>query len=186
MIMRHPFEQIASRVWGLARGKFHSMRSIGDLHETAVAARFGITADDLAEMPPVERMAWEWAILHEKAYAELSARSNATILRYVDLVSDPVGQARSLFGFAGLAWDPATERFIHQSTNYRGPDLYYHVRKSGNRPLHKWREVLSDADQICIARVIQGTCVGQLWPDFRSPQPDVPLSNRGFPIAFSV
>ena len=176
LIMRHPFGQIASRLDGLARGKLLDARPFKELTSIPEARRFGLSDERLRNLPPVEQMAWEWAILHEKAYADLSGRPNATMLRYADLVADPLALARALFAFAGLPWHVATERFIRTSTSYGGPDWYFDVRKQGLTPLHKWRKILSAADQARIAAIVRNTSVGQLWPDyFSAPERATPL-----------
>ncbi len=163
LIVRNPLAQIASRLRGHATGMMRPFRLTPNLLATVEAERFGLTQARFDTLALVEQLAWEWAILNEKAIAELSTRGNVTVVRYTDLVLDPRGTARALLAFAGLPWHAAVERFVRGSTSYLGPDLYFHVRKRGRNPLHKWRAVLRAEDEARILAVVSGTLAGRLY-----------------------
>jgi hypothetical protein len=174
LIMRHPFGQIASRARGHSLGKLGRFRFDPALLATPQGARHGLRYDDVVRLSPVEQLAWEWAILNEKAFEELSARSNARAIRYIDLVSDPAAEAQRLFAFAGLPWHGATEAFIRKSVSYRGPDLYFQVMKDASRTQHKWRTQLSADEQARIASIVRLTSVSRLWPDLSADPVRIP------------
>ena len=46
------------------------------------------------------------------------------VVRYEDLVGDPVGVSKSLFGFVGLPFDDQTKRFLEESSNRHSDDPY--------------------------------------------------------------
>ena len=165
LLVRNPLEQIASRLRGYAHRKMRPFRLVDDLLTTAEAQRFGLTPTSIGRLSQVEQMAWEWAIMNEKAVAELSPHANARVVRYTDLVLDASRKASDLFTFAGLPWHKAAEHFIRSSTSYHGPALYFHVRKRGQEPLHKWRGALSADDQARILAVVGDTAAGRLYPE---------------------
>jgi hypothetical protein len=179
LMLRHPFGQIASRAYGVSHGKFRDHRPLKELCDTDEARSFGLTEAHLASLSPIEQWAWEWVILNEKAHGELADRPNVTVLRYMDLVSAPVERSRELFGFVGLDWDPAVDRFIEASTSFRGPDLYYHVHRSGDAPMHKWRDVLQPADQERIGAIVARSSILRFWPDLVNLAPQASGAERG-------
>ena len=168
LLMRNPFGQIASRRVGVALGKFSPFVFPPPLLRTAQAARLSLTHEVIRRSSEIELMAWEWAILNEKAYEELAEHPRVRILRYSDMVEAPQVHARELFAFAGLPWHDACESFIRRSTSYRGPDLYFQVFKDASRPLNKWRTTLTTEEQQKVAAVVCKTNVGRLWPDLFS------------------
>jgi Sulfotransferase family len=168
MIVRNPLEQIASRLSGSTLGKMRSTNIGDELLGTDEAVEFDVSPRLWQRLPLVDKLAWEWAILHEKAISELALCANARFVRYTDLVHNPVALARGLFTFVGLSWEHSTERFIHKSTTYRGPDLYFHVCKRGEEPLHKWRNVLNPDDQARILSIVRLTTAALLYPELLS------------------
>ena len=147
-----------------ALGKFECPLPIEDLLATNQAVRHGLTADRVRDMPALERFAWHWALLNERAVEDLRDAPNARTVRYEDLAADPCGTARDLFAFAGLGWHPQAEAFIRRSTGHRGPGRYHQVLRDTNSVVNRWREDLSRDEVRRIADVVRQTSV---WPFYR-------------------
>jgi hypothetical protein len=169
LIVRNPLQQIASRRVGISLGKFDTFRFKPALLATEQARRLGVTAETIARASPIEQLAWDWALLNEKAYEDLGGRNNVTVIRYSDVVRDPIPRLRALFDFAGLDWRPVTEAFVHRSVNYRGPDMYFQVMKDASRSLEKWRATLSEDDRTRILAITERTSLAGLWPEYFAP-----------------
>ena len=163
-IVRDPWGQVASMQRGAALGKFEDDLPIAELLETEQAARYGLTRDRLASLPPVEQFAWNWAVLNEKAIEDLGGLDRVKVLKYQDLCEHPMEQARALLAFADLPWDGQTETFLRRSTSYSGPDRYYAVFRDTASALYRWRQDLSMEDQERINNVVQATSLAALCP----------------------
>ncbi len=92
LILREPFGQVASRLQGFARDKFERQHLKFEWIDTCEARRFGLTESGLRRMTLAQQLAWEWAILNEKAISELGNSPRVRMIRYTDLVDDPHGQ----------------------------------------------------------------------------------------------
>jgi Sulfotransferase family len=170
-IVRDPCGQIASMMRGAALGKFADP-AMDEVIRTEQARRYGLTAARLEAMSPVERFAWHWAVLNEKAIADLAELGTGKVVRYQELCVDPVGVSKGLFAFTGLGWHPQTERFIATSTSFNGPDRYYQVSKTSGTSLNKWRSELAREDQRRILQVVRETSMWGLCPEYESvPEP---------------
>lgn len=164
-IVRDPFGQVASMLRGAALGKFESPVPVGELLATEQARRYGLTEALFEALPVVEQFAWNWAILNEKAIDDLAGIDTVKVLRYQDLCEQPMLQARQLLAFAGLPWDPQTERFIERSTTFSGRDRYYQVFKNTTAAMNRWREELAPEDQRRILAVVKATSLAPLCPE---------------------
>jgi hypothetical protein len=182
LLLRHPCGQIASVLRGYSSGMIQGpppsehYRVLEMLLDTDRARARGLTLDALRAMHPVERMAWRWVLLLEKAVADTASLANCRLLRYEDLCAAPVEGARELFGFTGLAWHTRTEEFIRESTDGES-ERYFGLRKNPARSATKWQRELSEADARRIFYVTGSSPVGRLYPEER-PEPSnavVPL-----------
>lgn len=168
LIVRNPLGQVASRMDGLARGKFERGGGFDRrLLATPQAQRFGLTANGLDRLRLPEQLAWEWAVLNAMALETVRGLPQTRVVRYVDLLEQPMLHARELLAFAGLAWHPATENFVYRSTRYQGPDLYYQVFRNIETQKEKWRDRIDQAAQRQILGVIQAAGMSQLWPELQ-------------------
>lgn len=180
LILRNPCGQVASMMRGYELGKFDSPLAIADLLATEQAARHGLSAARLHGMPALERFAWHWALLNEKAAEDLRDAPNARILRYEDLAADPAGTVRGLFAFAGLDWHPQTERFLRRSTRHRWPGSllptrYYQVVRDTAAVVDRWRDELPRDDIRRIAAIVRRTSIWRFYPEL-APYLDSPLT----------
>ena len=156
-IVRDPFGQVASMLRGAALGKFEDVVPVGEVLQTEQAKRYGLTRERFDALPVVERFAWNWAILNERAIDDLAHISTARVLSYQDLGARPTEVSRELFAFTGLDWDPQTDAFVQRSTSSSGPDRYYQVFKDTTEAMNRWRKDLSVDDQRRIRAVVQET-----------------------------
>ena len=87
------------------------------------ARRHGLGEERFEMLPMIERFAWNWAILNEKAIEDWAAIDTVKVLRYHNIYERPIQEARALFRFTGLSWDQQTEDF----TTFRGRNRFYLV-----------------------------------------------------------
>jgi hypothetical protein len=166
MIVRDPLGQVASRLDGLARGKFE--RNVGfdcRLLVAKPAKEFGLNEALLSRMPLAAQLAWEWAVLNAVALNTLRGLPQTRVVRYADLLAAPLRHAQELIAFAGLSWHPATERFIDRSTRYKGADHYYNVFRDSETQRNKWRRRLDLTAERQILAVIRAAEIGQICPE---------------------
>jgi Sulfotransferase family len=161
-ILRDPWGQVASMLRGAALGKFEQPVPVQELLMLPQARRYGLTRDGFAALPLVEQYAWNWALLNEKAIDDLTGIAGVTVLRYQALCAAPLPEARALFDFAGLGWDPQTDDFLRRSTTFNGRDRYYQVFKNTQVAMNRWREELAPEDQRRIQAVVQETSLAPL------------------------
>jgi hypothetical protein len=140
-IVRHPCAQVASVLRGIALGRFTNPSP--ELLGTDQALQLNLTAERFEALTPIEKPAWQWAILNQKTIDDLSGVCGVRIVRYEDLVADPASVVRELFAFAGLTWHPQTAGFILKSTTSNGIDRYYGIKKKSNAMIVKWHKQLS-------------------------------------------
>jgi hypothetical protein len=163
-ILRDAWGQVASMQRGAASGKFEDKVPVAELLDTEQAARYGLTEARFAGLSDVEQLAWNWAILNEKAIDDLGGLDRVKVLKYQDLCEHPLEQAHALLEFADLPWDSQTDDFLRRSTTYAGPDRYYAVFRNTAAAVDRWREELSEADQERINEVVQATSLAALSP----------------------
>jgi len=163
LIVRHPCGQVASMLRGIALHKFERDVMVEEILGLPQADRLGLTAARLGAMPEVERHAWHWAVLNQKALDDLPRAARARVLRYEDLSQAPVAVAHDLLDFAGLDWHPQVGRFIESSTRASGVDRYYNTTKDPVAAMNRWRQELSPEDQRRVLAVAEQTEAGRLF-----------------------
>ena len=163
-ILRDPWGQVASMLRGAALGKFEDRVAVRGLLMTEQARRYGLTAARFEALSAVEQFAWDWAIMNEKAIDDLAGVRGVTVLRYHTLCASPIAEARALFDFAALDWDPQTEDFLRRSTTFSGRERYYQVFKNTQAVMSRWREELKPEDQRRIQAVVRQTSLAPLCP----------------------
>lgn len=164
-IIRGPFGQVASVMRGIKQNRFEDPSAVEEVLLTRLAAEYGLTREKMQAMPLARQLAWHWSILNQLALEELADIPNVQLVRYQDLVLDPMAQARRIFAKCGLQWHAQTTRFLRKSTTFSGPDLYYQVYKNGAEPLFKWRQELAKDDVGSILDVVKSTPMGKLYPE---------------------
>jgi len=149
ILLRHPYGYLASLLRGKQGQAFDDNASVGqdrELLEILAASRtgqeFGLTADAIAAMLPVERLAWQWVLTNDQALADTRDRPNVTRVRYEDLCAAPFGETERLFRTCGLVPGPQTRRFLTRSTGTHR-DRYYSIYKDPEQAAQAWRRELS-------------------------------------------
>ena len=166
VIVRHPCGHLASVLRGISASQFENPVSVAlsaKLAETEHARRRGLTVEAFRRMETVERLAWRWALLNEKAMEEAAALPGGMVLRYEDLCDDPEGVARQLFDFAGLDWNPQTDRFVRASVRDDHGHGYYRLFRDPKESADKWRKQLDAALVRRIMAVADETEPGRLF-----------------------
>lgn len=133
-IIRHPCGHIHSVLRGQKEGHLAGRIPLG-FEVCKVAKKYGITREKLEAMDEVERLAWRWAILNEKAIQDLS---EGYVQTYEALCADPVGEAKAILTFAGLSWEPQVEAYINDSTS--GDGSYFQTRRSPLDAAMSWQK----------------------------------------------
>jgi hypothetical protein len=123
-IVRNPMETLAS--WMNAPREFRPEWSIADEWRRAPSKNCGRVEEFFGYE------GWKAsALIAERMQAEAPHRFR--ILRYADLVRDPVSEVAALFEFAGLRLDDQTLEFVDRSTSSEDDDPYGVMRGSGGR-----------------------------------------------------
>jgi hypothetical protein len=170
-VIRHPCGFVASILRGEAQRRFTMERGrradqgfIELTLATPHAEGWGLTAERLAEMEPVEQFAWQWAAVNAKAMDEVAGSNRCHTIRYEDVCAAPLDGARRLFEMAGLDWQDQTESFVRESTAHDNP-AYYSVYKDPMVAANRWKEELGPADVERIMNAIADTPPGRLYAD---------------------
>ena len=168
-LVRHPCGYISSVLRGERRKKFTSTLPSSEdynllemLMQTEQAQAQHLTLDRLKKMTHVERLAWRWVLVNEKALDDISGAENCTTVKYENFCEDPEGSARRIFQFVGLDWHPQVEKFLLESTA-RDRNAYYSIFKDPIKSANKWRDELSASDISAILRIAEKSKVGRLY-----------------------
>ena len=176
LIVRHPCGVISSVLRGQAGSRFGSKVQASEdyglfemLSGTEPAKKRGLTIERFRAMSPIERIAWRWALVNEKAMQDISGLANCKLLRYEDLCADPVAESKQLLAFTELRWNEQTEKFVRRSTE-RDTHSYYSIYKNPLRAAMKWRSELSAGDVERILSFVKDTLPGRLFLDKPLPE----------------
>jgi len=181
VITRHPCGSISSTLRGEAQHKFSSSvppsedYGIMKIFLDAATRSRGLTLDHLKQLHPVERMAWVWVLMNEKAADETRAMQRCMTVRYEDVCIDPAGKAQELFSFSGLAWNEQTADFIKASTLGVRPGRFDRLTQDSRRyysifknPIHaadKWKREMKSEDIERVYRVLRQSELIRLYPE---------------------
>jgi hypothetical protein len=180
-ITRHPCGCISSTLRGEAQRKFVSSVSASEDYgimrmflETAGCSR-GLSVDHFRQFHPVERLAWIWVLINEKAADESRGMDRCMSVRYEDVCLDPIEQAKELFSFCGLGWNAQTARFIEASTLGVQPGKfdqltqdsrrYYSIFKDPIRAADSWKSEMRSEDIDRVYRVLRQSDLIRLYPE---------------------
>ncbi|HEX4260239.1 MAG TPA: sulfotransferase [Acetobacteraceae bacterium] len=164
-ILRDPFGQVASMMRGVSLGKLQARNGLDGLWEWEEAEQHGLTQARFERLPPVEQYAWFWALLNERAVADLAGCGHARLVNYTDLCEDPEGTARTLFDFAGLDWSAQTRAFLARSTAGSGESGYFRVVKNTAAVSRRWRVELDSEHKRRIRAVAEQTSLAPFLPE---------------------
>jgi hypothetical protein len=170
-LLRHPCGYVASVLRGEAHRQFVDRRPSSDdydllakLMQTEQARRRGLTLEQLKAAWPVERLAWRWVLLNEKAMEDTQGIGRCVTVRYEDVCAEPVKASKAFFGFAGLRWDSQTESFIAASTTTDNAS-YYSIFKHPAQAAIKWKSELDRTSIDKIRQIAENSRAGCLYFD---------------------
>lgn len=168
-LLRHPCGYISSVLRGETRKKFTDTLPTSEdynllemLMQTEQAKVHQLRLDQLRKMSHVERLAWRWVLVNEKAHDDTYGSENCITALYEDFCNDPEGSARRIFQFTGLEWHPRVEKFLLDSTT-RDRSAYYSIFKDPKKSANKWRFELSAHDISAIMRIAEKSKVGRFY-----------------------
>ena len=169
-IIRNALGQVASQLQGIRLGKMPHHNTNPAILTLPAAVRFGLTPDHFRTLPLAEQLAWEWALMNEKAHTDIAASPRVRIIRHTDLVTHPIARTQELMQFAGLAWEEGVATFIQQSTQFKGRENYFQVMRDSRAITGKWRHALTPDERRQIQSVMRITAACRQWPEvLKSP-----------------
>ncbi|MGH8233157.1 MAG: sulfotransferase family protein [Rhodanobacteraceae bacterium] len=170
-LMRHPCGYVASVLRGEASRCFGDVTPSADqlwalkiLLATSTGKARGLSLDGLKQLTPEERLAWRWVMTQEKILADVAGCERVLTVRYEDVCIAPIATTRRMFEFAGLDWQPQTERFVRASTEVTDTN-YYSVFKSPQASAERWRSELSPPVIERVLRVLRNSSLSRFYPE---------------------
>jgi len=180
-ITRHPCGSISSTLRGEAQRRFVAAVTTSEdfgimrIFLDAAKRSRGLSVDHLRQLHPVERMAWIWVLMNEKAADDTQGVERCMSVRYEDVCRDPIDRVKELFSFSGLNWNPQTSSFIKTSTLGVQPAKfdqftqdsrrYYSVFKDPIRTADKWKSEMKSEDIDRVYRVLRQSDLIRLYPE---------------------
>jgi len=180
-ITRHPCGSISSTLRGEAQRKFVAAVTTSEdfgimrIFLEAAGRSRGLSIDHMRQFHPVERMAWIWVLMNEKAADDTQEIERCMSVRYEDVCRDPINKVRELFSFSGLNWNAQTSGFIKASTLGVEPARfdqltqdsrrYYSVFKDPIRAADKWKSEMKTEDIERVYRVLRQSDLIRLYPE---------------------
>jgi hypothetical protein len=159
-VLRHPCGQVHSTLNGLKSGKFHRGIPFHEIFGTKYPAAFGLSEKEFASFDIVEKCAWHWAVLNQKASEDLASTKNAMTVRYKELCETPMETTQKMFAFAGLNWSKRTAHFVEMSTS-KSSDRYHSVFRLSAHESAKWRHQMPVEDQKKVFRIVEQFEIGR-------------------------
>lgn len=166
LILRHPGGIIESRERGaslgvMARLSQDHFQSILKLDTPLVKS----IRERCSPMSRIDLESFRWAVLNSLAIDYLSTSPNGLIVRYEDITSSPVEEARRILDFMDLSWHSQVERFIAASTGATSPRFYATSR--ARHDVDPWRK--NSSDLTCrMAAVVCGTPAAAYYKEIDS------------------
>lgn len=174
-IIRHPCGVMASRLRGATTHGFGQSKPEADsqwvmklLLATKAGQARGLDLDDIRNLTPEEQATWRWMLIQEKVLADVAGSGRVLTMRYEDVCSEPIAMTRRMFEFAGLDWQPQTERFVLASTQASDSD-YYSVFKNPQASAERWRSELDPQVIERVQQVLRGSPVHRFYNDSEEP-----------------
>jgi Sulfotransferase family len=182
VIFRHPCGLIASIKHASMSGvhiRTNPSEDYGIFEQLARSnpgRRHGVTLDNLRMMLPIERLAWKWVLLYEKAMEDTEGIDGVSFVRYEDVCLDTKRCTRAMFEFCGLPWSSQTSEFIERSTKHRKAERwslmrvlesrsgYFSIFKDPVDCATKWRSQLSPEEIDRVYGVLRSSDLLRLYP----------------------
>jgi hypothetical protein len=130
LVIRSPFDQIASALRGTTLGKLDGAAAVTGSWTWPETVAHGVTREIFAAISLAEQLAWHWVVHTKKALDDLEGRDRVKIVCCEPLCANPMEHTGAIFDFACLAMGEQTRRFVRESTAGPGSRRYYAVRKN--------------------------------------------------------
>lgn len=170
-LMRHPGGVLASRLRGIAAHGFGQPEQkvsggwvLEQLLRTASGKARGLRLEDIQNLAPEEQAVWRWVLIQEKILADVAGSDRVLTIRYEDVCAHPIELTRRMFEFAGLDWQPQTEKFVLASTQTGDAD-YYSVFKNPQASVERWRSELSPDVIERVQQILRGSPLHRFYKD---------------------
>ncbi len=174
LLLRDPVGQVGSWLHGIRTGRMPLPPDLADCTSCAQARRYGITREGFERLDMVERLAWHWALMNEKAYDDLHDVPGTIVVRLRDVVTDPEAEVRRLFAATGIAWSNQTRRFVRASTQAPMVERYFQVYRDSREVLTKWHIRLRADDRKRIGLTLAGTSMLRQFPEVNETLSSLP------------
>jgi hypothetical protein len=162
-LVRHPCGQVASTLTGITKGKFEKSIPFAEVLSTNEARQIGLTADVFGKLDLVQKCAWHWAILNQKALNDLPGAGRAVTVQYEALCNAPKMVVGQLFTFAGLDWNTQSEEFLRKSTTTDGSKGYFQVVRNSLAAAQSWRTTLDKDMQRKVLEIATRVAAGRMF-----------------------
>jgi hypothetical protein len=167
LLLRHPCGHVRSVMEGRRRSMFEPDDMVKSIATMPNAKRYGLTTCSLRSASDLELVTWRWALRTERTLNVLTRSDNCYVVHYEAICENPLVETVALFEFIGLNLHPQTERFIRDSTGYKGNERYYRVFRDTNATVNRWRNELSDDEKAAIVSIVAQTSLAPMWPETR-------------------
>lgn len=167
-LMRHPCGVVASRLRGSVAHGFGQPAAdlwvLKLLLATASGQAHEMDMEAIQRLTPEEQVTWSWLLTQEKILADVADSERVLTVRYEDVCAQPIELTRRMFEFAGLDWQPQTEKFVLASTQTGDAD-YYSVFKNPQASVERWRSELSSDVIERVQRILRGSPLHRFYKD---------------------
>ena len=163
LIVRHPCGQVASMLRQIDKEGPGSTLAASALPDSPMGRRRGLTTADLAEMPPVDVLAWKWLAFNEAALEAIADHDKAIVIAYDTSLRDMDTGLTRLFDFLNLDIEQQTRDFVAKSTSDGEGAGYYSLRRDPAKAATRWQTQPSP-DQIArIESIVTGSQTASLF-----------------------
>lgn len=147
-MVRHPLDAIASLKPGISKNWSHNPKPVG--------------WEMMTVLPLTIRCALHWQNINQIGYGSVSDLTK--IVRYEDMIKDPLGTVAGVLGSIGLTENlshPSVESWVDRVTNKAGVNEAKHQIKWSTKDhakhVGRWRENLTVKEVVGVARIIAPT-----------------------------
>jgi len=141
-------------IWGLGADDETELEVADPADLERVASRLGICSPP-AE--PLERTTWLLAVLDRLMVEAATRNPEWVIVRYEDLLDDPVDSFRSLARRLGLPWTPGSDELVRASNR---PGTGYDTHRVNTEARDVWRHRLTPQQQGRVSSVLAAVGAG--------------------------
>jgi hypothetical protein len=157
VVVRRDLRSVVSswiEIWGLGADDETELEVADPADLERVASRLGICSPP-AE--PLERTTWLLAVLDRLMVEAATRNPEWVMVRYEDLLDDPVDSFRSLARRLGLPWTPGSDELVRASNR---PGTGYDTHRVNTEARDVWRHRLTPQQQGRVSSVLAAVDAG--------------------------